>query len=190
MNRILHLLSASALICMLWPAPARGQDDVITIGGARTRGAFLIVVQRMAPRGDLVAGTITVNGAEIGGTYENAKVLIPAGEYKGVLRASSESSHEQGPFGMLAKKGDFLLEVAGVQGRTDILFHGGDKPEHSKGCILLGGVTRDPLTRGGVVPDTSPLRRLRTLFYGTDVPNATPDVDISIVIRDWRSRPE
>ena len=172
-------------LAMLLPQEVPAQDDIITIGGARTRGAFHVVVQRRSTKADLVEGTITVNGEQIGRTYENGDLMIPVGEYRGVVRYHSGKSHSQGPFGMLAKSGDFLLEVAGVDGRRDILFHGGTKPAHSLGCILLGPVLRDR-NRAGSVGDDSPLRRLRTLFYGSDVPNATPDVDISIEIRDAR----
>jgi hypothetical protein len=81
---------------------------------------------------------------------------------------------------------DFLLEVSGVKNsagkaRTDIVFHGGTKPQHSKGCILLGPVSRDKNKVGTIGPD-HPLRKLRLLFYGTDQPNQSPDKEISIVI--------
>lgn len=180
---------AASVLCVisaaLTPLQIRAQDDVVTIGGARMRPLFHVVVQRSPARGDLVEGTISVNGTDIGGTVENAQLMIAAGSYKGVLRYKSDASHAQGPFGMLAHTGDFLLEVSGVDGRKNILFHGGDKPRHSLGCILLGAVTRSTDgTRAGVIPDEAPLRKLRLMFYGTDFPNATPDVDIVIDVND------
>ncbi|HXT13096.1 MAG TPA: DUF5675 family protein [Candidatus Angelobacter sp.] len=46
----------------------------------------------------------------------------------------------------MAHEGDFLVEITGVPGRTNILFHGGNQPKNSEGCILLGAVGKDPLT--------------------------------------------
>lgn len=149
---------------------------------AEERKKFTIVVERGQAQGDFLPNQIIVNGAAIGSGLENDRVKVPAGTYTGKLRYYSEK-HVQGPFGTIGQTGDFLLEVSGVPGRTDILFHGGTKPEHSKGCILLGGIAKDG---NGVrfVPDTTTLRKLRLAFYGTDTPNATPDVDIEIVVKD------
>ena len=155
----------------------RGDDD------QPRRPTFSIVVDRGEPVSDLVPDQITVNGSAIGGGVENNNVKIPAGTYTGKLRYFSKKGFVQGPLGTIGNVGDFLLEVAGVDQRTDILFHGGTKPEHSLGCILLGGVAKDS---NGVrfVPDDTTLRKLRLAFYGTDTPTSTPDVDIVIVIRD------
>jgi hypothetical protein len=51
------------------------------------------------------------------------------------------------------------------------------------GCILLGPVGRDPSTLETSIGPDHPLRRLRTLFYGSDSPAATPDKDINITIK-------
>jgi hypothetical protein len=123
-----------------------------------------------------------VNGEPVGATLENVATQIPAGEYGGRLRQNSPSGLAQGPFGSQGDTGDFLIEITGVGGRTDLLFHGGNKPKQSRGCVLLGGVIHT--SKGGVVPDEIPLRRLRLMFYGTDVPDATPAVSIKVSIRD------
>lgn len=144
---------------------------------------FAIVVQRDKTQAGLVIGKISVNGQEVGTTYENAEMKIPAGTYKGVLRYKSSKNFVQGPGGKLGKSGDFLIEVTGVPKRTDILFHAGNRPEHSEGCIMLGPATREPKTNDPVAPEA--LKKLRLLFYdGVDSPNATPDKAISIEVKD------
>jgi Family of unknown function (DUF5675) len=144
---------------------------------------FAIVVEREGPQGKLIPGQLSVNGQIIGRTYENVDAQILPGEYRGVLRYVSQKNFVQGPIGVLAQKGDFLLEVSGVPGKTDILFHGGNKPYQSKGCILLGPVGRDASTLEVTVGPDHPLRKLRKTFYGTDVPIATPDKNVIIIIK-------
>src|SRR5712691_1708320 len=96
-----------------------------------------IVVQRERVKDGLVIGTIAVNGQVIGQAYENDDLKIRVGEYSGLLRMFSPEGKNvvQGDFGTIGKSGDFLIEVANVPGRQAILFHGGNKPKHSKGCI-------------------------------------------------------
>jgi hypothetical protein len=142
----------------------------------------VVVVQREKTENGLVRGKILVNGQPVGASYENADKTIPAGTYKGVLRTKSMKNFVQGPGGKLGKSGDFLMELAGVPKRTDILFHAGNKPEHSEGCIMCGPATKDPKTGDPVAPET--LKKLRLLFYETDTPNSTPDKEIKIEVRD------
>jgi hypothetical protein len=78
--------------------------------------------------------------------------------------------------------GGFLLEVAGVSERSNILFHGGTMPANSRGGILLGAVSRK--AGGAQTADDTTLRRIRMKFYGTDVPDATPAVNVRIVIAE------
>ncbi len=159
---------------------------VLFFGAAGTcqPAPFHIDIQRQRVRGALVIGTISVNDQVIGNTYENLDLMINAGSYPGLLRYWSKKNFVQGPFGTIGNVGDFLLEVANVNKRTDILLHGGNKPEHSLGCILLGAVGKDPQTGIPSLTPDHPLVKLRVLFYGTDVPNATPDKQITIDIHD------
>ncbi|MCC6742660.1 MAG: hypothetical protein IT175_02255 [Acidobacteria bacterium] len=145
---------------------------------------FRIVVERQKVEGGLVIGSISVDGRAIGSAYENADLKIPAGTYAGALRYWSGHNFVAGPFGTIGKEGDFLLEVTGVTGRRDILFHGGNKPQHSTGCIMLGPVGKDPATSIPSLDADHPLRKLRLLFYGTDTPSSTPNKRIEIEIRD------
>jgi len=146
-----------------------------------------IVVQREKKDGDLVTGTLTVNGQLLGKTYENAKLMIVGGRYPGYLRYVSGKNFVQGLFGNIAKAGDFLLEVGNVPGRTDILFHGGNKPHHSRGCVLLGPVGKDPKTHAPHLEYDHPLRKLRRLFYGTETPVMTPDQSVTIQVNDMNA---
>jgi hypothetical protein len=143
---------------------------------------FNVVVQREKTADGLIVGKLLVNGEEISTCYENPKKKLPAGTYKGVLRTKSNKKFVQGPGGKLGKTGDFLLEVAGVPKRSDILFHAGNKPEHSEGCILCGPATKD---KHGDPVAPKALKKLRLLFYdGADMPTGTPDKAIKIEVRD------
>lgn len=100
------------------------------------------------------------------------------------MRYNSGKNFAQSPLGLLSNKGDFLLEVSGVPGRTNILLHQGNAPYHSTGCILLGPVGKTPSGARIIPNEDHPLRILRIEFYGSEFPNSCPDKDISIVILD------
>jgi hypothetical protein len=144
---------------------------------------LVILVEREKAQGKLVPGQLSVDGKIIGRTFENVDAQILPGQYRGVLRYVSHNDFVQGEMGTLAHAGDFLLEVSGVPGRTNILFHGGNKPYQSRGCILLGPVGRDLSTLEVRIGPDHPLRQLRQLFYGTDTPTATPGKDVVITIK-------
>lgn len=144
---------------------------------------FNILIERHKIENDLVYGKISVNDIEIGNCYENNDLKIKAGDYKGVMRYFSPKGFAQNPFGNLGKEGDFLLEVSNVQSRTNILFHTGNKPEHSTGCILLGPVNKT-IDGSRYVNEDHPLYKLRILFYGTNTPISSPDKQINITIAD------
>jgi hypothetical protein len=143
-----------------------------------------ILVRREKRKGHLVTGTLFVDGQAIGKTYENSAFIIPAGVYPGYLRYSSGKNFVQQPFGRIAKTGDFLLEVGKVPHRSDILFHGGNKPAHSRGCILLGPVTKDPTTHAPRLEPDHPLRKLRRAFYGSEPPVSSPATQITVHVSD------
>ena len=145
---------------------------------------FSIVVERGSPENGLITGKLSVNGHRIGTTYENQALEIPAGTYAGVLRYVSGRNFVSGPLGTIGTQGDFLLEVSGVSGRTDILFHGGNKPAQSQGCIMLGPVVPPPGSSIPSLADEHPLRKLRLLFYGKDIPDSTPNKAITVQIAE------
>ncbi|MEA1842783.1 DUF5675 family protein [Agrobacterium tumefaciens] len=132
-----------------------------------------------------IVGELFLNGKRIGDTVENDKLKIPVGDYPGYLRYVSQKNFVQGPFGNMANTGDFLLEVGKVDKRTAILLHGGTKPWHSRGCLLLGAVKSKKDDSGVVVrwvDETNALRILRRAFYGSETPNACPNTAIRIKI--------
>jgi hypothetical protein len=134
---------------------------------------------------DGVSGQLLLNGQVIGDTLENDKLKIQSGKYPGFMRYVSGKNFVQGPFGVMANVGDFLLAVGKTEPRTNILFHGGTKPWHSTGCILLGAIKSKKDDKGNVtrwVEETSALRTLRTSFYGAETPSACPNLPIWIEI--------
>jgi len=129
-----------------------------------------------------VVGDLTVNGQLMGQVVENEALRIAPGTYKGVLRYGSTKDFVQGPLGKMAQNGDFLLEVAGVAGREALLLHTGNKPWHSKGCVLAAAAKKSQVNGKTVVSisEGSTLRNLRKAFYGSD---GTPAVCSNKTIR-------
>lgn len=148
---------------------------------------FHIFVKRDPAKGDSVPGHIYLNGKLLGSTLERTAVKVRAGDYAGVMRYSSSKHFAQGAHGAMGQSGDFLLEISGVRGHTDILLHTGNRPKHSDGCILLGPISSTVGNDGKLhysVGHDSPLRKLRLAYYGTDEPVMCPDRVITISIRD------
>ncbi len=144
---------------------------------------FNISIVRKRVEGNLVYCSISLNGELIGMAYENNTLKIQTGEYKGIMRYNSGKNFVQSSLGKMSKKGDFLIEASGVLGRTDILLHGGNAPQHSTGCIMLGPVEkRQDGTR--LIDGNHPLRKLRIAFYGTDEPISCPNKNIVITVSE------
>lgn len=148
---------------------------------------FDILIVRDQKDGDLLKGKLYVNEEYLGITYENDKLKIQEGVYPGFMRYVSGAGHAQGPLGNMANQGDFLLEVGDVTWsdgtkRSHLLFHGGNKPHFSKGCIMLGAVHKDA-SGNRYLPEGHVLRKLRRAFYGTDDPNSSPNKSITITIQ-------
>jgi hypothetical protein len=151
-----------------------------------------IGVENVTDRGvttSRIFGDMGVNGANIGRFYENPSTKIAAGTYTGLLRYHSEHNFVQSACGAMFVSGDFLLEISGVRdangvSRTGILIHPGALPSHSTGCILAGARERD--ATGNLLPlnDSSPLVKLRRLFYGTADPVACPNKSIVVRVSD------
>lgn len=145
---------------------------------------FKVLIERTGLSENALTGTISVNGKVIGPTMENEDLKIEPGIYRGVMRYQSSKNFVQGVGGEMGHSGDFLLEVSRVPpNRTDILLHGGSKPQHSKGCILLGAVTKTSEGKP-VISAEHPLYVLRELFYGTPEPISSPNKDIVVEVVD------
>ena len=82
-----------------------------------------IRLTRTSRDGKAVRGCLRIEGQEIA-TLENADYIIPDGKYK-VLITYSPRFRKEMPL------------IANVPGRSGIRIHGGTKPEHSKGCVLI-----------------------------------------------------
>ena len=96
-------------------------------------------------------GELFINGERFCDTLENPWInnkknvsCIPRGEYKVRLRLARESGTR-----------DYLhLLVKGVPNRTYILFHIGNKPKDTSGCILVGlGSQQDVVSNSRLAMD-------------------------------------
>ena len=137
---------------------------------------------------NLTKGKLYVNLKYLGETYENDAQKIMAGKYPGNMRYISAIGFEVAPMKTMGYIGDFLLEIGDVEwsdgkNRTNLLFHGGNKPEYSTGCMMLGGVIKDD-TGNRHLPEGHTLLKLRKEFYGKNDPNASLNKKITIEIVD------
>jgi Family of unknown function (DUF5675) len=133
-------------------------------------------------------GVVSVNGRTIGRFYENPKVAMREGTYKGLMRYQSSHNFVLGACGVMATDGDFLLEVSGVVDdhgklRTNLLFHPGERPSNSDGCVLFGARIQDGSGNWKTLDSSNPLFVLRQLFYGTDDPVNCPNKSIVVIIK-------
>ena len=162
--------------------------SILINGFVSAQTTFNITIERTANIGDsLITGIISVNGEPIGKTYENKDSLVKADKYRGLMRYYSQRGFVTGPFGTIGNIGDFLLEIDSAYSqtgriKTNVLFHCGFLPKHSKGCIWLGAVSGPKSAR--FIADDHALRKLRLKFYGTETPNSCPNLKIMIEIID------
>lgn len=173
------IFQVSFLIILLFDTSAFGND-------------FSMEIHRDTLNDNLVEGTIYINGKKIGKTYERYDLKVNRGTYNGSLKYVSYNGHATGPFGTIGNSGDFLLEIDNVKWsdnvpRTNLLFHGGNKPEHSRGCIMIGGVPRDN-NNIRYLPKWHTLRKLRNEFYGTELPVSCPNKNITIEINEFNPK--
>lgn len=147
---------------------------------------FEILIIRTEINDSLLIGNLYVNLEYIGTTYENNTLKIKDGKYPGFIRYISSAGHVQGPFGIMANSGDFLLEIGNVlwsdgKKRSNLLFHGGNKANQSLGCILLGPISINE-EGNRYLPQDHALVKLKKLFYGNENPSITPNKKITIQI--------
>ena len=82
-----------------------------------------ILLTRISREGKAVRGKMRVNGRDIA-TLENADYIIPVGTYTVSVTYSPRFKR-------------MLPLIGNVPGRSGIRIHGGTKPEHSTGCVLV-----------------------------------------------------
>ena len=82
-----------------------------------------IHLKRVSREGKAVHGIMRVNGRDIA-TLENADYIIPVGTYSVSVTFSPRFKR-------------MMPLIGNVPGRSGIRIHGGTKPEHSIGCVLV-----------------------------------------------------
>lgn len=152
---------------------------------AHASSDFTVEIFRRSVKDNLITGDLYANLEPVGSCFENAQLKVAAGTYPGLIRYYSRRGLAQGDFGTYGNIGDFLLELKDTSGRrTDVLFHGGTLPQHSRGCILMGPVSKSADGTKYLDDPNHPLRVLRRKFYGSDTPNSTPNRSITIIVHD------
>ena len=92
----------------------------------------VIQMRRISRNEKAVRGSMRVNGRDIA-TLENADYIIPVGTYPVSVTFSPRFQRN-------------LPLISNVPGRSGIRIHGGTKPEHSKGCVLVNAAMEQELT--------------------------------------------
>lgn len=147
---------------------------------------FDILIVRNSHSANLIKGSLFINGEYIGTAYERFDLRINVGKYPGYMRYVSGKGFVTGPMGRMGSEGDFYLEIGDVtwsdgRKRSNLMFHGGNKPKHSQGCVMLGAVHKD--NKGErFLPEGHLLRELRKKFYGTEFPNSCPNLNVTVEI--------
>ena len=91
----------------------------------------IIRLTRISREGKAVRGMMRVNGRDIA-TLENADYIIPEGTYPVSVTFSPRFKR-------------MLPLIGNVPGRSGIRIHGGSKPEHSKGCVLVSARDKEKI---------------------------------------------
>ncbi len=134
---------------------------------------FAISIFRQYPDKKCTSGYLAVNGTIICYSLEkpwkenlNNISSIPAGKYNAILRYD-HTDH-------------WRIELKNVPGRTNVQIHIGNEVSDSKGCILVGNKLGANLC--SIQESAKAYKKLKTAFYGTDNPAATPNKNITVEI--------
>ena len=135
--------------------------------------AFTLTIARKNSSAACTSGYLAVNGAIIAYTLErpwngNAPLIssIPDGSYAGTLRYDHADA--------------WRIELQGVPGRTNVEIHTGNTPDDTEGCILVGLKLGSDLC--SVQDSQKAYQVLKTAFYGSANPVATPNKSILVVV--------
>ena len=130
---------------------------------------YHIVIQRQQQEADgMTRSTLFLNGTALGDVYENTNELIPDGVYPGRRLFVAPNNIVQGRERRLGTSGDFLLEIAKVPNRKNVLILPGDKAAKVGDGVLAGAAIK----QGDAWVAPPMLAALRWHFYGTD--NSVP----------------
>lgn len=148
---------------------------LLLVASASYAADLKIKIVRTSENLSSTTGELFVNGQFVAHTLElpwqnNQSYIssIPAGTYKAILRYDKNDRWRLQ-----------LLNVPG--GRTGIQIHVGNHPGQIEGCLLVGDKVVNAENR--LEGSGNAYARLRTAFYGTSTPVASPDVDVSIEIQ-------
>jgi len=163
----------------------RGEDDADTSRKRpviidQTRGALRLKVVRQYQDARCTSGYLAVNDQIIAYTLErpwrnNTPFIssIPVGVYEGFLRYDHPDDR-------------WRIELERVPGRRHVEIHIGNKPRQTEGCLLVGmRLGRDFCS---LIDGASAYRQLKTAFYGTDRPTATPNRRIVLTVAESEAR--
>lgn len=134
--------------------------------------SFDIRIERNYRGEDCTSGYLSVNGTvkmyAIELPWKNNQPdisSVPVGKYKGILRYDHQDA--------------WRIELVGVPNRKNVQIHVGNYVADSQGCVLVGAdVDVDKLC---VVKNSKKAySQLKSLFYGSENPNATPNKLITV----------
>lgn len=124
---------------------------------------MIISINRLFSTSDETIGVLSINRKPFCFTledeYRETKVVhetrIPAGEYRlGLRQVGNFAAKYRGRFAPWHTLG--MVEIRGVPGFTNILFHCGNTDEDTSGCILLGdGADLNGLAPGMMITKSS-----------------------------------
>jgi hypothetical protein len=141
--------------------------------GISRRSEFRLTVARKHRDSKCTSGYLAVNGAIIAYTLElpwkgNAPLIssIPDGSYSAILRYDHPDK--------------WRIELSRVPGRGNVQIHTGNVPDDSEGCILVGLNLGADLC--SVLESKKAYDALRTAFYGSPNPVATPNKTITVIV--------
>lgn len=102
-------------------------------------------LRRIAEGRDSTAGELIHDGAVIAASIEQEgnhnrprESRIPAGRYKLGVKKLGTSRFDKDYSQKFGDLHQGMIEVLGVEARSEILFHMGNYHRHTEGCILLG----------------------------------------------------
>lgn len=137
---------------------------------------FKIQILRTYQTADITMGECYINDELIAMTLElpwkdNQPMIssIPEGNYRAILRYDK------------SRDGFFTIQLLGTGPRTGIQIHVGNRPDDITGCILLG--LKAKFIEKSVGDSLNAIKKLKTIFYGTENPVSCPDYEILINIR-------
>jgi hypothetical protein len=171
--RAARLLPTPAFLLMRHPLSLLLLALTLPAQDAPKPNEFRITIERETETKDCTSGQMLINGEFLCHTIElpwkdNQSMVssIPAGKYAGHLRYD--------------KPDKWRIQLGDVPGRSGIQIHIGNYTREIQGCILVGqGLGADGCSTTSSKDAYSALRKK---FYGSDEPNACPDLTIIVEV--------